>query len=534
MGQEHEFPDELLPSNMFTLKRSPILWIGSGISKRYATGFQTWDELLRGVAERFGVDNDMYTAMRMKAMVETETPFPSEDMIAMRVASELSRTLIGKLTDGSLKADDILDEQSVDQFRHGVDPLKLMICSRMREIEFRPEMAEEIECFKSLKDSVPAVITTNYDVIIETLFNHEFKVYNDIDDYYGPIEYGIGEIHKIHGTVRVPRSIVISEADYDKFHARSNIVSSKLVSMMCESPLLIMGYSMEDRIIREIIGSMFSCFSKEKAANISRNIVCIQYFKGAKPSRGMMQIESSSGMFQIQTLILDDFLPVLRDVSRYRMTFTVGQMRMLRKMMVDVSLSPDPNNDPRLAFAGIEGIDEVDPNRTVIALTSKVYINATKSFKSFTIDDVLLDVLDGCRLPAESMVDLWFEGDRRGSNVFLPIFSYLASLDRDPEDYSTKLMEYIRKKQQQFGEFFDSYCRRFQEVTDEKAMLQLMNSDKKFRRSDLIAYALHQGIINEEQAKASLKDILVNSEKSDTNLKRAVTYIGYRRIFEKN
>ena len=38
MGQEHEFPDELLPSNMFTLKRSPILWIGSGISKRYAVG----------------------------------------------------------------------------------------------------------------------------------------------------------------------------------------------------------------------------------------------------------------------------------------------------------------------------------------------------------------------------------------------------------------------------------------------------------------------------------------------------------------
>ncbi len=449
----------------------------------------------------------------------------------MRVASELSAILIKHLSEGSIRPADILEEQDIEQYRHGVDPLKLLVCAGMRDICFRPEMSGEIETFRRLRDSVPAVITTNYDTVVETLFDNQFKVFNDIDEYYGPNEIGIGEIHKIHGTVRIPRSIVLMEEDYERFHRRSTIVSSKIVSMMCESPLLIMGYSMEDRIIRDIIGSMFSCFSKEKAATISKNIVCVQYSRGSSPSRGVMQIESSSGLFQIQTLVLDDLMPVLRDISRYRMTFSVMEMRMLRKMMVDISLSPDPNNDPRLAYAGIDGIDEVDPDRTVVALTSKVYLDASKSYKSFSIDDVIDDVLHGCRYPSESMIDLWFEGNKQGSSVYFPIFDYLASMKRDPEQYTEKLRSYIMKKNEQYETFFKNCEGRFHDVTDLDSMEHLMNEDKGFKRPDLIAFALHSGIIDEEDAIRRLRmEFDAVNHKSDTSLKRAVTYLGYRKI----
>ena len=533
MNDKPVYPEALLPSNMFSMKRSPILWIGSGMSKRYVEGFQTWDELLMGVASRFGVDSDMYMAIRMGVMQSMDDPSPSEDRIAMRTASQLSSILIRRISNGEVKASDILDEQDLNQYRHGVDPLKLMVCSGMRDLKFRQDMGEEIECFKALKDSVPAVITTNYDTVVETLFNNEFKVFNDIDEYYGSNEFGIGEIHKIHGTIKAPRSIVLTEEDYDRFHQKSTIVSSKIVSMMCESPLLIMGYSMEDRIIREIIGSMFSCFSREKATAISKNIVCIQYSKGAEPSRGIMQVESSSGLFQIQTLILDDYLPILRDISRFRMTFSVMQMRMLRKMMVDISLSPDPNNDPRLAYAGIEGIDEVDPDRTVIALTSKVYIDATKSFKSFSIDDVIRDVLYDCKLPAESMIDIWFEANRLRPQVYLPIFDYLASLNRGIEDCSERLCTFIHTKNKQYQEFFETCDEKFAGISDIESFERLMKSDKGFKRPDLIIYAFRKNLIDRDETIDRLRDEFKRNDcKSNTSLKRAVTYVGYRKMYE--
>lgn len=320
----------------------------------------------------------------------------------------------------------------MEQYRNDhndVDPLKLLVCSEMKSMTFKQDMSAEIDCFRELRYSVPSIITTNYDTVLETLFNGEFKVFDEIDDYYGPDEMGIGEIYKIHGTDKSPQSIVLMKEDYDSFQARAPIVVSKIVSLMCESPLLIMGYSMDDRIIRDTIGSMFSSFSKRKAIEISKNIVCLQYSKGVKPTRGIMQIESSSGIFHIQTVLLDDFLPIIKDISRYRMSFSVKQIRMLRKMMVDVSLSPDPNNNPRLAYAGIDGIDEVDPTRTVIALSSRTYLEASKSFISYSIDDLIEDVLTDYKLPAESVVDLWFEGNKRNVNVFCPIFGYLHSLN---------------------------------------------------------------------------------------------------------
>ena len=39
------------------------------------------------------------------------------------------------------------------------------------------------------------------------------------------------------------------------------------------------------------------------------------------------------------------------------------------------------------------------------------------------------------RYPSESMIDLWFEGNKLGSSEHLPIFDYLTSLERDTEQY---------------------------------------------------------------------------------------------------
>lgn len=97
MNQESGFPEQLLPSNIFTLKRPPVLWIGSGISKRYVSGFPTWDELLSRVAGQFGVDEDMYAGIRLEIIENLEDPRTPNDVIAMKVASKLTSMLYEKI-----------------------------------------------------------------------------------------------------------------------------------------------------------------------------------------------------------------------------------------------------------------------------------------------------------------------------------------------------------------------------------------------------------------------------------------------------
>ncbi|MDO5861899.1 MAG: SIR2 family protein [Thermoplasmata archaeon] len=374
-----------LPSDMFSMKRAPILWVGSGISKRYVEGFQTWDELLSSVAGKFGISPGMYAAIRMEASREVEDPKRSPDLVAMKTASKLSSRLISMISDGSIEPTDILSENDAELFLRGVDPIKLLVCASIRNVTFRKDMEIEIELFSRLRESVPAVVTTNYDTVVEMLFGEEFKVFSDVDDYYGLDSMGVGEIYKIHGTVSKPRSIFLLEEDIKEYQHTRPVISSKIISLMCESPLLILGHSMDDSIIRDTIADILDCFSGGKAAEVSRNIVCVRYSDEDEVTmKGSMQIESRGRFFQVQTIVTNELIPIIEDASQYRRTLTVGQIRTFRRMMVDASLSRNPNQNHRLAFVGIEGIDDIDPERTVIALTSRVYLDAAKSFTAFT------------------------------------------------------------------------------------------------------------------------------------------------------
>lgn len=527
-----EFPAELLPSRLFAMKSAPVLWIGAGLSKRFVDGFQTWDDLLADAASKLGIDHDRFIAMSMQARDEINDLNPSEDIVSSSLASKISKMYIDGFSDGSLKPSDYFSDGDLDQYRHGVDPLKLIVCASMRSLRFRDDRANEIESFKRLIYSVPAVITTNYDTVIETLFDDKFKTYNSVDEYYRSSEIGIGEIHKIHGTIRMPRSIVLTKKDYELFESRSAIISSKIVTLMCDAPLLIMGYSMNDRMIRDIIGQMFKSFSKEMADQISKNIIYLNYIKGSEPMRGTMQIECNTGLFHIQTLMIDSLLPIFEDIGRYAQRFTIPQMRMLRKMLVDAVPFSTQEGQNRLAYVGIESIDDVDPERTVVALTTQTTMDTMKSFKRYSVDDISKDVLDGVRLTPALIIDIWFEGNEQQSNVFSPIFDYLMKLGRDESDYSEKLIHFIDGKRNQYIKFFDIYAGSFRDVTDKTSMDAMMrDQNRKFKRADLIAYAYGKHIINRaetmEMLKVQYERAMADTGKTNTSIRRAITLPGF-------
>lgn len=529
----NEFPDEFLPSKIFNSKKAPILWIGSGISKRYVKGFKTWEELLKSAASKAGIEEDQFIA-RLNIVRNDLGATVSDEDVYSAFALDLSNIINDKIAEGELTPANLFDDNLLNQYRHKVDPLKLLVCSDLQNIDFKEEYNEEIQLFKRLSESTPAVITTNYDLVIETLFDNKFKVYSNTDEYYFSDSIGLGEIYKIHGTIKRPSSIVLNENDYELLSKNSFVITSKIVTLLCESPLVILGYSMGDKLIRNMIGKLFVSFSKEKQTELAKNILYIDYSPNSEPKKGTMQIQSESGMLYINTLTIDNFVPLLKDLSDASSTIPITQLRKIKQMVRNV-ISAEPTKNKRIAYVGIEGIDDVDQERTVIAFTTSAAIQDIKTIQRYETIDLLIDVLEKQTISASSLVDRWFEENKSDKVAFIPIFHYLRKLNRDPEAYSSKMKSYIEYKSNQYDAFKNKpHTKMIDSVSDVNSFQHIMDSEKIVgKREDLILLAYMKDLINESEATRYIKEILEKEGKTklnETTMRRAITYLAFKNL----
>ena len=241
-------------SPLFNFKRPPALLIGTGIVKRYSSDSRTWRELLKRVAENIGIDEDRFKVFESAAM----TGCNEKIGYLPKLASNLKEYLNLELIAGRLKISDMLSQDDYDLYMNSSnpDPIKFMVATELNKVEMttEPRFLEEIDLMKKLPDIVPCVITTNFDKFIdECIFDNRFAIYSRVSDYYLSGSQGIGEIYKIHGTVDHPEGLILNEEDYVQFFDRSKIVSAKILSILCDYPMVIMGYSMNDPDVINII-----------------------------------------------------------------------------------------------------------------------------------------------------------------------------------------------------------------------------------------------------------------------------------------
>ncbi len=100
-----------------------------------------------------------------------------------------------------------------------------------------------------------AIITTNYDELLETLFpDYQVIIGQEVirkHDYTS-----IGEILKIHGCVTSPATMVLTRQDYEEFTQRKKYLSAKLLTYFAEFPMVLIGYSVADENIRAILSDI--------------------------------------------------------------------------------------------------------------------------------------------------------------------------------------------------------------------------------------------------------------------------------------
>lgn len=225
-----------------TASCQPILFVGSGFTRRYAKG-PNWEELLTSLAKACPlIDKDFayYKQTYNGDLKKIGTVFT--DLYRDWAWSTKGKNKFPDEYFTAAHASDVFIKHAVAEQLKNLGPNKAGSYGSA-------ELDAEIAALKKI--SAHAVITTNYDELLEPLFPEYERVIGQ--QILRKPYLAIGEIFKIHGCRSQPQSLVLNEADYQRFQEDHKYLSAKLLTYFIEHPLIFVGYRADDPNIKSIL-----------------------------------------------------------------------------------------------------------------------------------------------------------------------------------------------------------------------------------------------------------------------------------------
>lgn len=238
----------------------PILFVGSGFSRRYAGG-PNWETLLKQAAELCPAIDKDFTYYKQKY----PNNLPLVGSIFSEIFFEWAWTKDGR---NHFPPELFSPEIPRDSYlKYTIAKLLGNLSSEKAEEELQAELT-------SLTKLGPhAVITTNYDTLLEPLFpQYEVVVGQSV---FRQSALVVGEIFKIHGSISDLKSIVLTHEDYEIFNRTKRYLSAKLLTYFAEHPLLFIGYGANDDNIKNVLYDMSRMFTPTTA--LIPNIYILQW-----------------------------------------------------------------------------------------------------------------------------------------------------------------------------------------------------------------------------------------------------------------
>lgn len=221
----------------------PILFIGSGLAKRYFAA-PNWEELLDHLATKCStIDKGLgFYKQSLGDPIHIGEAFAKlyQEWAWSNGHNEFPEDMFG----ANVAKGDYIKFKIAEHLK-SITPANVIDYGGA-------DYRSEIEALQSIKPH--AIITTNYDQMIEALFP-------DLTPIIGQQAIkgqavAVGEIFKIHGCVTSPSDIVFTASDYDDFKKKKKFLSAKLLTFFNEHPLIFIGYSASDPNIRAILSDI--------------------------------------------------------------------------------------------------------------------------------------------------------------------------------------------------------------------------------------------------------------------------------------
>lgn len=344
-------------------KTHPVLFVGTGLSLRYYKNSYTWDGLLKYVVEQYSGNEEHYLDLKSTCQKNGVFDYPKLGGLVEKEFNEhASQDRNGKFK----SVNDVFYAEM--QKGNNISRFKIYLADLLSKIEYKEDVSKELSEFKKARKNVGSVITTNYDKLIEDIFEFNPLIGNDI-----LLSNPYGSVYKIHGSITHPADIIITDDDYGKFKSKYELIRAQLLSLFIHNPIIFLGYAIGDTNIKDILKTIFSYVepNTELAQKIRSNFLLVEYDKGNKNldiAEHDIDIEDIPGTIRINKLKTDNFIDIYKHLSEIILPISAMDVRKVQsvvkeiyaggsiKVMITESLDDMKNSDRILAIGSSKTI----------------------------------------------------------------------------------------------------------------------------------------------------------------------------------
>lgn len=298
----------------------PIIFIGSGITKRYFKNAPDWETLLLNIWEEVDSKENFY-----KENYNLNKKYANDDF---KRNVELAKELSNKYNDAFYEQKVKLENLSLkDAYEKRIIPFKQRVANVFSSLIPKNDFEEEKEAFSKMLVKARMVITTNYDLFIEDSYKKAKTsvqvhignrgLFEKTEDY--------GELYKIHGSISDVNSIVITSEDYSRNESKSALIDAKILSNLTESPIIFLGYSLTDKNVQRLLNSFVENAPFDISQAASR-IGVVTFSEGEKEIKEVIE-GLANNRIHYTSLKTDNFLEVYNSLASINQSITPAEIR---------------------------------------------------------------------------------------------------------------------------------------------------------------------------------------------------------------
>lgn len=485
--------------NLMASRRLPVLFIGSGLSRRYLEDFPVWEDLLDRLREKIKISKTSYSARLHE--IKSQNPNISRGKLNQKMASYLHSKLLEKIERDDINLSELFTKDEINRcIEDEVDYFKLLTAKSFLKYSLRKEEKEEIELLKKVGKNVSMVFTTNYDTFLEDEIFSDFKVYVSQNKYYFRTNNGYGELFKIHGCVKEPNGIIIDEKDYEKFNNSLKLISSKLLNSLLDYPVIFLGYSFEDENIKRIIADFVNSFDSEILEEIKKFMVLIVYEKGQNELiEGEKQFidETSGKSITLTTIKTDNFTKVYSYIEKLQPCATTYELRKYKTMLAEF-VNKCAKGEKVIYVQELENAK--DKVEALYIGKREAIENINKSVDIYTNVDIFQKALNNEKFDYNSFASKWYGSKNIRANEYTPVFLIKAKMTIDFKSTCKKFQDNYNDRKN----YFEKEC--FYDVDAKTKEFKCIKKIKGYGYSELLK--IYDDLKNEGKNSKSINDKL--------------------------
>lgn len=391
-------------------KTHPVLFVGTGISMRYFRNSSTWEDLLKGIVVDYSGNEEHYYDIKARCQTTGGRGYDYPKLGGL-VEAEFN-DISSKDRNGKYKE---INDAFYQLMRKGeqISRFKILISKIFSKLEYKDGVEEELAELKKARKNVGSVITTNYDDLIEKVFEFNPLIGNDI-----LLSNPYGSVYKIHGCIKHPGHIIITDKDYETFESRYELIRAQLLSLFIHNPIIFLGYNMGDDNIKKILKTIFAYVvpNTDLAEQIKKNFLLVEYSLGSDNivvQEHDIDIGGISGTIRINKLVTDNFTALYQAIAGLNLPISAMDVRKVQTIVKEIYAGGS------IKVEITEDIDKLKNSDRILAIGS----SKTITYQYLTLNEMVqryFDIID----ESNSALIATINKQKIASNQYFPVFGF--------------------------------------------------------------------------------------------------------------